>query len=79
MNASISTPKPKQLPKDLTKLSKAYVFKATIAILSVVLFFTLYAELLHILLESRIEPLEIKCNAISLVLISLLCIAFLAI
>lgn len=46
MNASISTPKPKQLPKDLTKLSKAYVFKATIAILSVVLFFTLYLMLI---------------------------------
>ena len=46
MNAAIFTPKPNHLPKDLTKLSKGYVFKSTLAILSILLFFTLYSLLI---------------------------------
>ena len=46
MNAPITTPKPSHLPKDLTKLSKSYVFKATLAILSILLFFFLYVLLI---------------------------------
>ncbi|WP_130733194.1 M48 family metallopeptidase [Flavobacterium sp. J27] len=46
MNASIVTPKPVNPPKELTKLSQAYIVKATIAILSILLFFVLYTSLI---------------------------------
>ncbi|NHN27072.1 hypothetical protein FIA58_015415 [Flavobacterium jejuense] len=46
MSTSITTPKPDHFPKDLTQLSKSYIFKATIAILSILLFFTLYVLLI---------------------------------
>ena len=46
MNASILTPKPNNPPEELTKLSQAYIVKATIAIVSILLFFILYTSLI---------------------------------
>ncbi len=46
MNASIVTPKPNNPPEELTKLSQGYIVKATIAILSILLFFVLYTSLI---------------------------------
>jgi Zn-dependent protease with chaperone function len=46
MNTTISIPRPQAVPKDLTKLSNAYLLKATLAVGAILLFFILYISLI---------------------------------
>lgn len=46
MNATILVPVPQEVPKDLTKLSKSYMLQSSLAVFSIVLFFTLYVLLI---------------------------------
>jgi len=46
MSAILSVPSPLELPKNLTQLSRAYMIKATLAVLAIVVFFVLYVLLI---------------------------------
>ncbi|WP_264543909.1 MULTISPECIES: M48 family metallopeptidase [Flavobacterium] len=47
MSSKITAPSPKTLPSNLTSLSKNYLFKATLAIVGIVLFFLLYLFMIY--------------------------------
>ncbi|MDI9308845.1 MAG: M48 family metalloprotease [Limnohabitans sp.] len=47
MNTKIIAPSPKQIPLNLTDLSKEYFFKSTLAILGIILFFVLYVSMIY--------------------------------
>lgn len=46
MSATLSVPSPLESPKNLTQLSSAYMIKATLAVLAIVVFFVLYVLLI---------------------------------
>jgi Zn-dependent protease with chaperone function len=46
MSATVSVPSPLEAPKNLTQLSSAYMIKATLAILAIIVFFLLYVLLI---------------------------------
>ena len=46
MSATILLPAPKNIPKNLTKLSSSYKVQSTLAVISILLFFVLYISLI---------------------------------